>query len=126
MFKVDPTNCTAYVVIGKTLCVLDIFLRPRSDRFLLVRTELPHDFSGRAKDERTRRNFCAPSDERVGTDDRPRPDHRAIENDCAHSNQHFIIDGAGVDDRTMTHRHHLTDNCRELIREMNNRAVLNV
>jgi len=79
--------------------ILNVLERPALDFGLLIVPQLPDDAGRRSDHKRPRRDSCSRSHERIRADNRARADFRAIENDGAHSNQHFIIEGAGVDDR---------------------------
>src|SRR5690348_13202664 len=96
-------------MLAVELRVLNVLQRPMADLRLLVRGEAPNDSSRRTEDERARWHFHADSHERVCADDAARADLRAVEDDRAHSDEHFIVDRAGVDDRAVTDRDAFAD-----------------
>jgi hypothetical protein len=48
-------------------------------------------------------------DQGTGADEAVLPDHRAVEQDRAHADQHRVLDAAGMDDRLVADGHVLAD-----------------
>ena len=57
----------------------------------------------------SRRNFLAEGDQCVRADDGAGADFRAVENDCAHADKDFVVDSAGMDDRSVSDRDQLAN-----------------
>jgi hypothetical protein len=85
-------------------CDFDVTPGPPRDVFLFLASERASDFCRGTKNQRARRNFLAEGDQYVRADDGARADFRAVENDCAHADKDFVMDSAGVDDRTVSDR----------------------
>lgn len=108
------------------LCILDVLERPAFYFGLLIERQRPDDTSRRTDHERAGRDFGSSAHERVCADDRAGANFRAIENNGAHSDKHFVIEGTRVNDRRMTDRYPLPHNGGKVIREMNDGRVLDV
>jgi hypothetical protein len=95
--------------------------RPDFDARLLFERERAHDFGGRAEHERAGRDFLSAGDERAGADDRAGADLRAVQHDGAHADEHFVGDGAGVEDGLVADGDEFADEDAVIVGEMNDR-----
>ena len=83
-------------------------------------------FPGEPSDERAGRDLFSRRHQGVRADDGTRADFRAVENDRAHADEHFVVDRAGVDDRAVADRDQFADDRRIIVGEMDDGAVLNI
>ena len=76
--------------------VVDVFFGPRFQGCFFWVFQSAHDLGGTAENHAARRDDCALGDESISADDRLRTDNGAVENGCAHADETFVLDGAGV------------------------------
>jgi len=114
------------IEFAEMLCGFDIAPSPARNVFLFFERERALHFCRRTENERTRRNLCPESDQGICSDDRASTDLRPIENDCPHAEEHFVVDGAGVNDGAVTDGDELPK--PRLVRrvDVNDGVVLNV
>src|SRR4249919_2253623 len=113
----------AYVVLGGVIQRLDFLVAEHAYLFRRV-----------AEPQLALADYLAGRDERTGPDETVLLDHRAIEQDRAHADQHRILDAAGVDDRLVADGHVLADHggeaaelgVRPVVADMHHGAVLDV
>ena len=106
--------------------VHNVLLRPLSKRrTFLVRKRSFH--LGRTSDDHGPwGDFGSTGDQGIGSDDALFTDDRAIEHRRAHSDEAFVPDLAGVDDRGVTDRDPITDVTTEIIGHVKDGVVLNI
>lgn len=105
---------------------LHVALGPDFDAGLFFVREFADDFCGGAEDERAGREFFVSGDEGAGADDAAIADDCAVEDHCIHADEDFVADGACVEDGFVADGDELADFHAEIVREMDDGAVLNI
>ena len=106
--------------------ILRIFFSGGPQLSLLCGIQSPDDPGGRAQHERPWRNLCALGDQRIGANQTPVTDHCAVQDGGSHSDQHFVANRAGVNNRRMTDRHVVPHQARTLVCQVQHGIVLDV
>ena len=105
---------------------VDVFLRPRAQPGAFLGAESADDFPRRSHDHRAGGDFRSRGNDGSGGDQALVADHGPIENDGAHADKAFVAHRAGMDDRPVADRAIRTDDGREIIGKVDDRAVLDV
>ena len=106
--------------------VVHVFLRPPFQFSAFLFCQLAHNFRRGAEDERAGWDFHSLRHERFRADDGLSADDCAVENHRAHAYQHFVADGAGVDNGAVANGDPVADEARKIVRKVQHGVVLDV
>ena len=106
--------------------VFSVFLRRNFQLAPFFGAQDPRHPGGRPQNQRPGRNLGPLGDQGIGAEQTAFADHGAIQDDCAHADQHFVPNRAGVHDRRMADGDVVADQARKVSGHVHHRLVLDV